>query len=34
MKFVVDAGAVLHLAAEEIDVSSAHELLASIDALR
>jgi predicted nucleic acid-binding protein len=28
MKFVVDAGAVLHLAAEEIEVSSAHKLLA------
>jgi predicted nucleic acid-binding protein len=28
MKFVVDAGAVLHLVAEEIEVSSAHKLLA------
>jgi predicted nucleic acid-binding protein len=27
-KFVVDAGAVLHLAGAEIEVSSAHELLA------
>ena len=27
-RFVVDCGAVLHLAAEEIDVSSEHELLA------
>jgi predicted nucleic acid-binding protein len=27
-KFVVDAGAVLHLASEEIEVSDAHELLA------
>ena len=27
-RFVVDAGAVLHLASEEIEVSSEHELLA------
>src|SRR5215208_1200582 len=27
-RFVVDAGAVLHLASEEIEVSDAHELLA------
>jgi len=27
-KFVVDAGAVIHLASEEIEVSSEHELLA------
>ena len=27
-RFVVDAGAVLHLASEEVDVAGAHELLA------